>query len=93
MTLSTEVLVALITGTIGFITGIAAIVVGWFNVKDLREIIEAQRTRINDLEKDVNNLKAENGDLKTWAEALVCQVKDAGLKPVAFIRSKLKEGD
>lgn len=58
MSLSTEVVVALITGTIGFITGVAAIAFGWFNVRDLREIIAAQRQRIDDLEKEVRERKA-----------------------------------
>jgi cell division protein FtsB len=78
--------IALITGTIGFITSIIAIVVGWFNVKDLREIIAALREEVKELRGKVKELEDENADLKNWIERLVCQIKDAGMKPVDFFR-------
>jgi predicted nuclease with TOPRIM domain len=38
------------------------------------------------LKEKVDELEAENLDLKDWAERLVCQVKGAGMNPVEFIR-------
>ncbi len=67
MTISGEVTAALITGAIAIILSLITILVGWFNVKDLREIIAALRERINDLED-------ANADLEDWAHRLVNQV-------------------
>jgi len=47
-------------------------------------LIEPLKTRIFDLECEVAALKAENAELKEWAEMLVRQVRGAGLKPVAM---------
>jgi hypothetical protein len=80
MTLPAEFAITLITGAIGFITGVIAIILGWLNVKDLRQIIDALRERIKELEDD-------NHDLKIWAERLVTQVRGAGLTPIEFERT------
>lgn len=78
-TLSSEVLVALIMAFGSIIASAVAIILGRSNVKDLREIIAELRSEVDDLRND-------NEDLKDWAERLVCQVKDAGMVPVSFIR-------
>lgn len=77
--------ISLITGAIAVISAAYAVVTGRNNVKDLREIIDALRERVDELED-------ENGDLKMWAENLVCQIRDAGIRPVDFQRTRpLKE--
>ncbi len=87
MVVSAEITAALITGGIAAILAAYAVITGRNNVKDLREIIAALRERIDELE-------ADNGDLKDWAARLVEQLIKAGVKPVDFIRRKReRDGD
>jgi cell division protein FtsL len=53
--------------------------------------LEILRGIIAELRTEIEDLKAENGDLKDWAERLVCQVKENGLKPVEYIRHRREE--
>jgi hypothetical protein len=52
------------------------------------QLIEPLRGRVAELEKQVIVLREENDDLKNWAEALVCQLRDAAIEPVKFVRRK-----
>ena len=72
--------ISLITGAISIIAAAFAVVTGRNNVKDLREIIEALRERVDELE-------GENHDLKSWAQSLVCQIMEAGLRPAEYLRT------
>ncbi len=80
MSLPLEIVIALITGGTGAILSSVALISGHNNVKDLREIIDALRERVDELE-------VENNDLKAWAEGLMCQVREAGIIPLEFIRT------
>lgn len=47
-------------------------------------LIQPLKVRIDELECEVKILKDENADLKTWAEALVSQIKQLGKEPIPF---------
>lgn len=47
-------------------------------------LIQPLKAELEDLKREVKRLKAENADLKDWAEALVCQIKELGKEPIAF---------
>lgn len=57
----------------------------------LQKDISKHTQRIDDLEKDIDELSAhirrlerENQSLRSWAQALVHQVREAGAEPVPF---------
>lgn len=50
--------------------------------------VDALRGIIEELKNYIDDLEGDKEDLQTWAERLVCQVKEAGLEPVKFFRSE-----
>jgi hypothetical protein len=52
--------------------------------------VDALRGIIQELKEYVNDLECDKEDLQVWAKRLVCQVQEAGLEPVEFIRSERK---
>jgi len=50
----------------------------------LRQTIEMLQRENDRLRKRLDELEFENGALKDWAEALVCQVRELGGKPARF---------
>lgn len=52
--------------------------------------VDSLRGIITELKEYVHDLECDKEDLQVWAERLVCQVKEAGLEPVKFIRSDRK---
>ena len=52
--------------------------------------LDILRGIIKELKDYVEELEIDKEDLETWAEALVCQAKDAGLMPVKFVRANRK---
>lgn len=79
--MQTEVIVALIVGSLALIGAIINSVTSARknDLEILRGIITELRTKINELE-------CENADLKNWAERLVAQIKENGQTPVKFIK-------
>ena len=55
-----------------------------------KDEVEALRGIIQELKEYVNDLEDDKEDLQAWAERLVCQIQEAGLEPVKFIRSERK---
>jgi regulator of replication initiation timing len=49
-------------------------------------LIDPLKKRVEELEREVRALQCENLDLRTWAEALVEQIKSLGKEPVAYVR-------
>ena len=84
---------AQITAIGAFVTGILGMIIAgatWRSsaskeeLNSLRSTID-QLTRENErLRNRLDGLEFENGALKEWAEALVCQVQELGGKPVRF---------
>lgn len=56
-----------------------------------KDDVEALRGIIKELKDYVSDLELDKEDLQSWAERLVCQVKDAGFEPVKFISSRRKK--
>lgn len=92
--MQTEVVVALIVSGLALLSAAFTAILSArkTDLDILRGIIEELRKTIEGLEKKVSELECENKDLKDWAARLVDQVKDAGLKPVQFIR-RIVKGD
>lgn len=55
-----------------------------------KDEVEVLRGIIQELKEYVSDLEDDKEDLQAWAERLVCQVKDAGLEPVKFVRGDRK---
>ena len=55
-----------------------------------KDEVDALRGIIQELKEYIGDLEYDKDDLKFWAARLVCQVQDAGLEPVQFIRSERK---
>jgi regulator of replication initiation timing len=53
-------------------------------LESLRETITHLQVENSRLVKRLDDLEFENGALKDWAEALVCQVREMGGVPVRF---------
>lgn len=60
--------------------------------KTVMDLIEPMQKKIDTLQAQVNELEAENADLKDWAERLVAQVKSFGCEPAKFTRRKPRGG-
>lgn len=104
MTLSTEVIVALIVSGLALLGSVVAGLIVFFgsrstvkqtDIQSLRNIIEELRTQIASLDETaisqdrrIQELEDQNGDLENWIERLCCQVRELGAEPVAFIRHK-----
>lgn len=59
-----------------------------------KDDVEALRGIIKELKDYIKDLERDKEDLQSWAEALVCQVKEAGMLPVRFRRGgQLKDND
>lgn len=86
--LSTEASIAIIVSSLALIGTIITFLKS-ANKDDLdvlRGIIEELKEDARCLKEKVDELEAENSDLKDWAERLVSQVKELGSDPVKFIR-------
>lgn len=55
-----------------------------------KDEVDALRGIIQELKDYVSDLECDKEDLQSWAERLVCQVQEAGLEPVKFVRSERK---
>jgi len=53
-------------------------------LNSLRQTIEMLQRENDRLRNRLDDLDFENGALKKWAEALVCQVRELGGMPVGF---------
>lgn len=83
--MSTEATVAIIMAA----GALLAAVVTFFSSASKNEL-DVLRGIIAELRTEIEDLKAENANLKEWAEKLCCQIKEAGLKPVEFTRPSKK---
>jgi outer membrane murein-binding lipoprotein Lpp len=79
--MGTEIIVALIVSSLALI---GTIITFWKAAK--KDEVDALRGIIQELKAYVNDLEYDKEDLQAWAEKLVCQVKEAGLTPVRFVR-------
>lgn len=83
--MATEIIVALI---MAFVSLVGSIFVFFKGAK--KDEVDALRGIIQELKDYISEIETDKEDLQSWAERLVCQVKEAGLEPVKFVRTDRK---
>lgn len=84
--MSGEILIALIMSTASIIGSVFV-----YRKGAKKDEVDALRNIITELKSYVDDLECDKEDLQTWAEKLVCQVKDAGLEPAKFVRQARRQ--
>ncbi len=83
--MSPEIVVAIIVGVASLGGSVLVYLKG-----AKKDEVEALRGIITELKEYVHDLECDKEDLQVWAERLVCQIQEAGLEPVKFVRSERK---